>query len=184
MEKNKYFNTKMIAATGLLLAIEIVLQLLTFVIPTTVNLNLSLIPIVIGAMLYGPLVGGFLGFMCGVIILLSPNTVTVFMSINPVATVFTCLLKTFVAGLVAGYLYRLIAKKSTLVGSIVASIIVPVINTFIFCIFTYFFFKEGLGLPDFGTIITAFIGVNFLFEVVSTVVIGPTLMKVIEQSKK
>lgn len=179
--KNKFFTTKLITTTAILLAIEIICQLLTMVIPTTVNLNLSLIPIVIGAMLYGPVVGGFLGFACGVIILLSPNTVTLFMSISPVATIFTCLLKTCLAGVTAGFVYKALEKKNSMLGSILASILVPVINTLIFCIFTYFFFKEGLGLPDFGSIITAFIGLNFLFEVVTTTVVGPTLIKVISR---
>ena len=174
----------MIAGTGMLVAVEIVLQIISYLIPTAVNMNLGLIPIVLGAILYGPVVGGFIGLVNGVIILVSPNTVSLFMGINPTATVFTCLLKTSIAGVIAGFVAHFLKEKHSILGAILASIIVPVVNTGIFVMFCYFFFKEGLGLPTFASIFTAFIGINFLFEVISTLVIGPSLTKILESVKK
>ena len=180
---NKKISTRNIALTGLLAAIEVVLQLLSYIIPTAVNINLSLIPIALGALLMGPIAGGFLGLISGVIVLVSPNTVSVFMAISPFGTILTCLSKTTVAGLVAGFIAKALRNKHDVLGAILASIVIPVINTGMFIIYTYIFFKEGLGLPTFASIFTAFIGINFLFEVVSTLLLGPSLYKITTQLK-
>ena len=177
MNKKK-FSSKDIALTGILTAIAIVLQLLSNIIPTTVNINLSLIPIVLGALLLGPIAGAFLGLVNGVIILLSPNTVSVFIAISPFGTILTCLTKTTVAGLVAGFIAKGLRNKNDVLASVLASIVVPVINTGMFIIYTIIFFKEGLGLPTIGSILTAFIGINFIFEIVSTLILGPSLYKI------
>lgn len=181
MEKKRIFNTKMIVGAALLTALEIILQLLSMILPTAVNLNLALVVITIGAMMYGPIVGGFLGFVNGAVILLSPNTVTVFMSISPVATILVCLLKTTLAGIIGGLLYKLMSKKNDVAASVVAAIIVPVINTMIFALFTYFFFMNGLGLESFGQIFTILIGINFIFEIVTNTVISPSLHQILKR---
>ena len=181
MEKKRIFNTKMIVGAALLTALEIILQLLSMILPTVVNLNLALVVITIGAMMYGPIVGGFLGFINGAVILLSPNTVTVFMSISPVATILVCLLKTTLAGVIGGLLYKLINKKNDVAASVVTAIIVPVINTMIFALFTYFFFMNGLGLESFGQIFTVLIGINFIFEIVTNTVISPSLHQILKR---
>ena len=183
MEKKRLFNTKTIVGTGLLTALLIVFQALSMVIPTGVNLNLSLIPITIGAILYGPLVGAFLGFACGVVILLSPNTVTFFMSISPVGTVLACLLKTTIAGLLAGFVYRWIRKKNDFAGVLTASFLVPLVNTLIFAVCTNIFFMSGLtelGVTNFIEIFTVFIGFNFIFEIITNTVISPVIYRVLK----
>lgn len=179
MEKGKLFNTKAIVGTGLLLAIEVALQVLSMVIPSPVTINLSLIPITIGAILYGPISGLFLGIMCGVIVLVTPNTVTLFMATSPVATVLVCLSKTGLAGLLAGFIYKWMKVKHPIAGSILASFVVPFINTLIFSIVCYFFFLDALGLKNFWEIFTILIGVNFIFELLSNVIICPTLYNVL-----
>lgn len=181
MKNKRVFNIKMIVGTALLVAVEVVLQLVSMVLPTAVNLNLALVVITIGAILYGPIVGGFLGFVNGVVILLSPNTVTVFMSISPAGTVIVCLIKTTLAGLFAGLLYKWISKKNDVAASIVASIAVPVINTMTFAVFTAIFFLDGLGLGNFGQIFTVLIGINFLFEIITNVVISPSLYQILKR---
>lgn len=183
MEKKNFFNIRMIVGTALLVAIEVVLQLLSMVLPTAVNLNLALIVITIGAILYGPLVGGFLGFVNGTVILLSPNTVTVFMSISPIGTVLTCLIKTTLAGVLAGLLFKWISKKNDFIGSVVASITVPLVNTMTFAVFTAIFFQKGLGLGDFGQIFNVLIGINFIFEIVTNTVITPGLYQILIKSR-
>lgn len=184
MEKKKLFNVKDIVGTALLLAVMIVLQLLSMVIPTAVTINLSLIPITIAAILYGPLSGGFLGLVCGAIILMTPNTVNLFMSASPVATVFTCLLKTSIAGVLAGLVYKVFKEKHPLLGSILASIIVPLINTLIFVVMCNFFFLEALKLTNIWQVFAALIGINFLFELISNVIICPSLLQILKQSQK
>ena len=191
MNKKKYFTTKMIATTGILVGIEIVLQIIgNYINPGFANINLSLIPIAIGAVMYGPLVGGFLGLVCGVMVLISPSTMQVFMPISPVGTIFTCILKTTLAGVVAGLVVKLFKPEKKIYGVILASILIPVINTGIFSIFCLLFFKpilEGMvtSSPEVYSnigvaLIVGVIGINFILEVISTVILTPSLYKITE----
>lgn len=188
MDKKRHFNTRMIATTGLLLALEIVLQVIGnyVVIPGGfANLNFSLIFISLGAILYGPIVGGLLGLVSGILTLFSPSTMSVFFSISPVGTVLACLLKTTIAGIVAGVISNLLKKKHDLLSSILSSVIVPILNTGIFAIFTIIFFKpllEGIN-PDSmaAALFLGLIGFNFIFEVIVTVIVAPSLYKILLQ---
>ncbi len=191
MEKKRCFNTRMIATTGILTGIEIVLQIIgNYINPGFANINLSLIPIALGAILYGPVVGGFLGFVCGVMVLISPSTMSVFFTISPVGTVLACLLKTTVAGIVAGFVMNIFRKKHSLTGSILASIIVPTLNTGIFCLFAAIFFTSLLdsmiGVEYQNTTAALFlglVGINFLLEIISTVILTPSLFKIVEHNR-
>ena len=188
MDKKRHFNTRMIATTGMLLALEIVLQIIGnyVVIPGGfANLNFSLIFIALGAILYGPIVGGLFGLVSGILTLFSPSTMSVFFSISPAGTILACLLKTTVAGVVAGIISKLLKKNHDLLSSILASIVVPVLNTGIFALFTIIFFKPLLaGInPDSmaAALFLGLIGFNFIFEVIVTVIVAPSLYKILLQ---
>ena len=186
MEKKKFFNTKMIATTGILLGVEIVLQLVGnyVVIPGGfANLNFSLIIITLGAILYGPLVGGFLGLVSGALTLFSPSTISYFFAVSPIGTIIACLIKTTVAGVVAGFIFKALKNKNDLAGSILASIAAPILNTGIFAIFCVIFFKQRLLEinPDSlaAALFLGMIGVNFIFEIIINVIVVPSLYKVV-----
>lgn len=191
---NKRITTRQIVGTGLLLALEIIFQIIgNYLQFGPVNINLSLVTIVLAAVLFGPLSGATLGFFNGLLVLFSPSTLAIFMPLNPLATVFLCLLKTTLAGLLAGLAFSFLKKKQT-IGLIVASIIVPVVNTGIFTISALIFYQpflqSGVGdaFPNIGAfLIFGVIGWNFIFEMISTVIfstiIGRILLKK-EQSVK
>ena len=186
MEKRKFFNTRMIATTGILLAIEIVLQVLGnyIVIPGGfANLNFSLIIIALGAMMYGPIVGGFLGLVSGALTLFAPSTISYFFSISPLGTILTCLLKTTLAGVVAGFVANALKKKNDTLASILVSIIVPLINTGIFSLFCVLFFKSRLQEINPNNITAALflgmIGFNFIIEIIITLIVVPSLYKIV-----
>ena len=188
MDKKRHFNTRMIATTGMLLALEIVLQIIGnyVVIPGGfANLNFSLIFIALGAILYGPIVGGLLGLVSGILTLFSPSTMSVFFSISPAGTILACLLKTTVAGVVAGIISKLLKKNHDLLSSILASIVVPILNTGIFALFTIIFFKPLLaGInPDSmaAALFLGLIGFNFIFEAIVTVIVAPSIYKILLQ---
>jgi len=70
MSKNN--NTQKIVGLGLFTAIVIVLQLMgSFIRFGTFSISLVLVPVVIGAALYGAGAGAWLGFVFGVVVLLS-----------------------------------------------------------------------------------------------------------------
>ena len=68
-------NAKKIAGVGLLTALVVVLQLLgSFIKFGTVSISLVLIPIVVGAALYGVGAGAWLGGVFAVVVLCQPDT--------------------------------------------------------------------------------------------------------------
>ena len=65
-------KTRRLVALALFTAIVVVLQLLgSFIRFGTFSISLVLVPIVIGAVLYGPWAGAFLGAVFGLVVLLS-----------------------------------------------------------------------------------------------------------------
>ena len=177
------FDTKAIVITGLLLALEIVLQIIgNYLQIGPANINLSLVPVVLAAVLCGPISGAILGFFNGLLALLSPSTQAVFMTISPFGTVFVCLLKCTLAGVAAAYIYVLLDKKNRLLALILSSIAVPVINTGLFALGCAIFFQDFLNsgisetFPNAGAfLIFGVIGFNFLIEIATTTIVSPTV---------
>ena len=177
---NKKITTQQIVGTGLLLALEIIFQIIgNYLQFGPVNINLSLVAIVLAAVLYGPLSGAILGFFNGIIVLFSPSTIALFMPISPIGTVLACLLKCTLAGLIAGFVFKLFKNKNNIVGLILVSILVPVVNTGIFSLLCLLFFRPFLesgvseAYPNIGAfLIFGVIGINFLIEIVSTTVVS------------
>lgn len=180
-------KTKKIALTGLLTAIEIVLQLIgNFVVVGTANINISLITIAVAAITCGPLSGMFVGLINGVFALIAPSTTSFFIPINLGGTILICLLKTTLAGLAAAYIYKAF-KKHTLIGAIVASLSVPVINTFIFAGGSLIFYMDKLkemtttSNPNYWSVLLfSWIGINFIIEILISVLLCPPICKAID----
>ncbi len=179
----KKFDARKITGIALFVALEVALCFITnYVQFGAVNINLALFPIVIGACFYGPWVGLILGAINGLITIFAPGTLA-FISLAPAATVFVCLIKTALAGFLAGVFHKLIAKKNNLIAAFVAAVTVPVVNTFVFIIGSFLFFEELFSslVPEgqnlFVFLITAFIGLNFLIEIVTNLVIDPAIYK-------
>lgn len=190
-----FFSAKNVAYLAVLLALVIVLQIFASAIPvgaTGATLNFSLIPIVLGAVLLGPWAGALLGFACGLVVLIQVIVLTgnaFYLAIwtnSPVVTTFTCLLKTTVAGLAAGFLYRLIAQKNTLAAVFAASAVVPILNTGIFILgclcMTGTIADFGGGLTGADVLVFILVGIvsfNFFIELAINLVLAPALHRVV-----
>ena len=126
----RYFTTKVIAGLGVLTAMVVVLQLIgNYVQFGPVSISLALFPIAIGAMLYGPIGGAFLGLVDGALVLTAPSTISFFFAITPLGTIITCLGKTTIAGLVAGFIFKLYKAKynvGLLTGLLLISFVIAV----------------------------------------------------------
>ena len=182
--KSKIFNTKMIVGTGILTAVQIVLYIVgANVAIAGININLALVPICVGAILYGPISGGFLGLVNGICVLLTPATQSYFMDpsqLGPLCVLGTfiiCFTKCTVAGIVAYFVY--LPFKNKIVGSIVASLCVPIINTGLFVLGAYFFYA-----PAFSTILYSVITFNFLVEILITIFLSPSVVRIIQYARK
>ncbi len=187
-------NTKKLVTTALLTAVIVVLQTVASGIrigPFTPTL--SLIPIIIGALLYGPMVGGFLGAVFGVIVIIGVLTgsepmSTMMMQTNPVMTVVLCLAKGIAAGVIPAVVYNVLKDKNDLVATALAAILAPVSNTGIFSIglITVFMpiaeqFAAQLEFPNVAKFLfVGIIGTNFLFELAVNVVLVPVVKRVLK----
>ena len=190
---NMKTNTRKIAGTGLLTAIVVVLQLLgSFIKLGPFSISLVLIPIVVGAALYGKLAGAWLGLAFGIAVLVSGDAAA-FMTINPAGAIITVIVKGLLAGLAAGLVYSLIEKKNKTAATIAAAIVCPVVNTGVFLIGCSLFFMdtvrqwaEGAGFgSSVGTyMIVGLVGLNFVFELVINIVLSPVIVKLVRLGKK
>lgn len=170
-------KTYMLVALAILTALTVVLQLLPNWIAAAaqVPFTLSLVPVVIGALVFGPLAGAFLGAVLGLVNLIASfgNAFLLFLfDASPVAYIVVCIGKTLLAGLAAGFIYRALAKKHEFLGVCLASLSAPVVNTGIFLLMMVLFFRgamvEYFGAETVGNIwvfvMVAIITFNFFIE--------------------
>lgn len=168
---------RFIVGNGVLAALTVVLTLISNNVPIAgVTINLALIPIAVAAIVYGRYSGIFIGLVNGALVMLSAAP---FFAINAPATVFVCLLKSALAGLVAALVYKLLKNKNEHLGVILAVILVPVVNTSVFIIGSLLFFG---GV--FGQLISIFIGVNFIIEFIVNALLSPSIYYIVKVIKK
>jgi uncharacterized membrane protein len=174
---------KQIAGLGILLALTIIFGIIgNYIQVGPVSFNLSLLPISIGAILYGPLAGLFIGIVNGIVVLLSPST-GIFLSFNLLGTILIVLVKTGLAGLASGFLFKLLKKFNFVVAIILSCIIVPIINTAIFGLGCFTVFSGLLfnGVENaFVYFCLGIVGWNFIFEITASAVLSPTVVTVVK----
>lgn len=177
---------------GLFTAIVVVLQFLGGGIRFGMfSVSLVLVPIVVGAAVYGPGAGAFLGFAFGLAVLLSGDA-GAFMVVNPLGTVITVLAKGIFCGLFAGLVYHLVAKRSQLAGVFTAAAVCPVVNTGIFLLGCKLFFYETVaawgaaaGYENVGAyMFLGLAGVNFILEFAVNLLLAPVITRLIALGKK
>lgn len=197
MERKRFFTSRNIAFLAVLLALVIVLQVFASAVPIgATRISLTLIPIVLGAVLLGPLAGAFLGAAFGVVVIVvaltggDPFTFTLFGD-HPVLTVALCLIKGAAAGFVAGLLYKAIRKKNEYAAVLTASLAAPVVNTGLFILGALLmsdtlnanFVADGTTVMYFLVIGCA--GINFIIEFIVNAVASPaiyTVERVVERA--
>ncbi len=153
------------------------------------SISLTLIPVVFGSALYGPLAGAWLGGVSGVIFFLTPDAVFWY-GLSVIGTVITVLVKGILAGFFAGLVYRALEKKNRYLAVMVSAVVCPVVNTGVFLGGCLVFFSdfvktssEGAGMSVFGYLIVFFVGLNFVFELLTNVIISPALLRVLNLKK-
>lgn len=185
-------NTKTLAGLGLMTAIVIVLQLVGGAIRFgTFSISLVLLPIVVGAALYGAGAGAWLGFVFGAAVLFSGDAAA-FLVVNAPGAVILCLAKGTLAGLCAGLVYKLAEKKSKILGTALAAVTAPVVNTGIFLLGCWAFFLDTVkgwaaaaGVENVGMyMLVGFVGINFVIELAVNVLLCPVVVRVVDAGKK
>ena len=183
---------------ALLTAVVLVLQFtgvgIKLPIPGTTNISLVLIPIALGAMLLGPWAGAFLGFVFGFVVYVTGGVMhmdffTGFLFDNhPVITAGICLVKSTLAGFLAGWIYRAVRVKKPLLAVFLAAGVVPLVNTGVFvigCLCILDTIKALMAAAEItGQTAVYFIfigcaGLNFICEFAINMILSPALERVL-----
>lgn len=190
--KSKQNKTQTVVGLGMLTAVIVVLQVVASQIKFgPFSITLCLAPIIIGAALYGWKAGAWLGFVFGLVVLLTGDA-ALFLTINVPGTIATVLLKGAVSGAVGGVVYRLLEKRSELFAVIVSGIAAPVANTGVFLLGCVLFFLDacrewgaGLGYDNvFSYLLLGMTGLNFFVELTINMVLSSAIVFIIGLVKK
>ena len=192
MNGKKGMSTRTMVLSGILIATVILLQLLGASIKFgPFSISLVLIPIVIGAATCGVWVGGLLGLVFGIVVL--ATDAGAFLAVSVPGTVITVLLKGVLCGLIAGLVYKWLAKFNKYIAVIGSALICPVVNTGVFLLGCLVFFMDtmrawteaaGLGGDVAGYMIFTLVGVNFLFEVGTNMILSPVIVRLLNIRNK
>lgn len=155
--------------------------------------SLVLIPIVIGAAVYGAKAGAWLGLVFSVSVLIACITGQdaggyLMWGINPAMTAGIVLAKGVAAGFLAGAVFRALQHRNQLLATVVAAVVCPVVNTGIFLAGTLAVFRPLLnqwmaasGFENMGTyVITGLVGLNFLVELAINLLLSPGVVRILK----
>ena len=186
-------STETLVLGAILTAFVILLQCLatytTFFGPFATAVGL--IPIVIGAAKCGPKISAWLGFVFGVVVLLTGGG-NLFLAFNIPGTLITVLVKGIACGLASGLVFKLLEKKNFYIATVAAAVTCPVVNTGVFLLGCALFFMKSadaiaqtLGMAVSGMdLFFALATANFLFELALNLVLNPVVVRILNIQKK
>ena len=185
--KKLVLTPRTITLSAILTALVVVLQYVSNISSAflPVSITLTLIPVVIGAAVCHPIIGGWLGFVGGVVILLT-GAGEPFFTFNPAATILVVLLKGFLSGFISGLVYWLLRRNRT-VAIFAAAAIAPIVNTGVFFLGCLLFFMELVtewaGSQNIAVyMFVGLAGINFLVEFASNIILAPTAKRIMDAS--
>ena len=179
---SKKSNVAKLTVTAVLSAIVAVIS---FIPLKTLGLEItfSMVPIAVGAILYGPAVGAILGGVFGIVSFLQCFGYSQFgvwlLGESPFFTFLVCVPTRILAGLLTGIIARAMSKGTKTVNElkfIVCSLAAPVFNTILFmstlvaCFYngeTIQGFVKALGAANPFTFVVLFVGINGLVEIIA-----------------
>lgn len=189
-------QTKKMVGIALLMAMVVVLQFIGGMIPPIggFTISLVLIPIVVGAAVYGPQAGAILGATFGVIVFINcvtgadPGGAMVFQA-SPILCFLVVMGKGTLAGLSSGLIYKLVSGYNKYVAMLLAAIVCPVVNTGTFILCMVLFFNEVLTAWAGGTslisyILTGLVLANFVPELLINVAFSPAAVQLTKIANK
>ena len=191
---------RQLAVNGLLSAVICIISFLP-ISTLGLEITLSMVPVAIGASLYGAGTGAVLGGVFGLVSFIqcfgySPFGATL-LGMNIVYTALICIptrmLAGFLAGLVAKAVSKATKKDSGVMALAAGSVLAPVFNTLFFmstlCLFFYNTeyikgFANLLGSANVFTFVLLFVGINGLVEILAGSLIALPLSKALAKALK
>ena len=197
---NQTQKIRRLAVNGLLSAVICIVSFLP-IRTLGLEITLSMVPVAIGACLYGPSSGAVLGGVFGVVSFIQCFGYSPFgaalLGMNFLYTAIICIPTRILAGWIAGLAAKGISKalsdKTRLVSFAVGSILAPVLNTLFFmstlCLFFYGSdyiqgFAGILGSSNVISFILLFVGINGLVEIIAGFIIALPVSKAISKALK
>ncbi|MBO5358807.1 MAG: ECF transporter S component [Clostridia bacterium] len=185
-------NTQKIVFAAILTALVIVLQYVSMALRFGMfSITLVLVPVVIGAATCGVLTGAWLGFVFGVIVLLTGDAAS-FLAVDFLGTIVTVLAKGTLCGVASGLVYKALQGKNKYLAVMAAAVTCPIVNTGVFLLGCLVFFLETIkawGVAAGFTNVTAYMfiglaGTNFIIELVTNIILAPVILRVLKFAKK
>lgn len=154
------------------------------------SISLTLIPVVIGATLCGPLAGAWLGGVAGVMFFVTPDA-AFWLGLSVPGTIITVMVKGILSGLCAGIFFKLLERFNRYLAVVVSAIVCPVVNTGIFLLGSFVFFMDAVssGAAEKGIsigmyLIVFFVGLNFVFELIANIAVSPAIVRILDITRK
>lgn len=160
------------------------------------EITFSMVPVAVGAILYGPATGAVLGGVFGLVSFLqclgySPFG-AVLLSINPFLTLLVCLPTRILAGYLTGWIYKGLHKlsKKGIVDAAIASLAAAVLNTLFFmsvlvACFYHTEYIQGLATQLHAAnaliFVVVFVGINGLVEILAGFFIAFPMAKAMQK---
>lgn len=184
----KNTNVRRMVGISILAAIVGVLQSVgSFIRFGSVPVSLVLIPIVVGAAVYGPRAGAILGGVFSIVVLLLPDT-AFFYGISFFGTVITVLAKGILAGWLSGLTFRALSRGNQWVAVVLAAMVCPIVNTGLFALGSRLFFWGAYAEMGSGNamtiLLTVMIGFNFFAELAVNMICAPVIVRILHAIKR
>lgn len=146
------------------------------------------IPVAVASVVLGPVGGLILGAVFGLTSFLQCFGMDAFgtalCSISPLKTALMCLIPRLLAGWVPGLIYRQLKDKNRTLGTALACVATPLINTACFMGMLILFFRNEAYIQSFGetvwSILTALGLVNAIPEALVTLLVGTAVCKALQ----
>ena len=197
---NKLSNSKYLAQLALLIAIEIVMKLvgLGSVPVGPLYMSFLTLPIAIGAILMGPMAGGILGGVFGLVSFkdaisgVSVMTGT-FFQFAPIKTFILCVVMRILMGICVGLIFRALNKslKGNTISYAIASLSAPLLNTLFFMGFIVLAFYNTDYIQNLAhtlrvnnplSFVVVLVGVQGLIEAAVCCILGTIISKALSKA--
>ncbi len=190
----KKMDTKTMVLGAVLTALVVILEVISASLGKAgmFRFTFALVPMAIGAATCGIGVSAWLGLVFGLSVLLTGDAAA-FLLINPWATILVVLAKGMATGLFAGLAYKFLKKTNRTVAAIIAALVCPIANTGVFLLGCLLFFMDtlaiwaegfGFGSNVAGYMIFGLVGINFLIELGTNLLLSPVIVRLLDVRKK
>ena len=194
MKKSNVRNLTFIAVFAAIIAIISFLPIKTF----GLEITLSMVPVAVGAICFGPLVGAILGGVFGVVSFLQCLGWSAFgvalLGINPILTAIVCIPTRIVAGWITGLIFKAFEKSGHAnTGYVVSSFSAALLNTTLFmsALILSFYntdFIQGiaqqLGAVNPVSFVLIFVGINGVVEIIAGFILAAPCAKALSSFVK